>query len=268
MADKTVLITGASSGIGKVAARDLSQAGFNVYAVARRTEPMQELCKHGVTTIKMDVTCDKDIDSVLGQISDKTGGVDILVNNAGFSIQGPFEEMPLEDARAIFDVNLFGLGRLTQGVVPYMREKRQGRIINVGSAAGRVYLPLNAWYVASKHALEGFNDCLRSELSQFGIKVVLIEPGAIDTEFNEVATSKPERRSTEGPYARLVNAFANMDLEGSLPEVISDVILKAATVPRPKTRYVAGNMARETIMLRKWLGDGFYDKLLWSIIKV
>ncbi len=268
MGTQTVLITGASSGIGKAAARDLSQAGFKVYAVARRLEQMQELTAHGVTTLKMDITSDDDIDQVISQIAEETGGVDILVNNAGFATQGPVEEMPMEDARAMFDVNLFGLGKLTQSVLPHMREKQEGRIINVGSAAGRVYIPLSAWYVASKHALEGFNDSLRSEISQFGIKVVLIEPGAIETEFNDVAMSKIEQRSGEGPYAKLVNAYANMELDGSPPEVISNIIVKAATIGKPKTRYVAGKMAKETILMRRWLGDAFYDKLLYSIIKV
>ena len=268
MGNETVLLTGASSGIGKAAARDLAKAGYTVYAVARRLEHMKELEQYGVNILKMDVTDEENIAAALSQIESENDGVDILINNAGFATQGPVEETPLEDARAMFDVNLFGLGNLTKAVLPYMRKKRAGKIINVGSAAGRVYIPLSAWYVASKHALEGFNDSLRAELRAFNIKVTLIEPGAIETEFNDVAMSKITQRSSSGPYAQLVDAFTNMELEGSPPEVISEIIVKAANAKNPKRRYVAGKMAKETIMMRRWLGDGFYDRLLYSIIKV
>ena len=265
---KVILITGASSGIGKESAKQLVSKGYRVYAAARRLEQMQDLEALGCATIRMDISKEEEVEEVVGNILDEAGTVDVLVNNAGYATQGPVEEMPLEDARAIFDVNLFGLGYLTKLVLPGMREQGAGRIVNIGSAGGKVYLPLSAWYIASKHALEGWNDCLRTELKQFGIDVVLIEPGAIATEFNGVAMSSILERSGDGPYGKLAHAYVNLDVPGSHPSVIADVIVKAVETKKTKYRYVAGKMARTTIGMRKWLGDKAYDRLLDTIYKV
>ena len=179
MTNTTVLITGASSGIGKETAKQLLTKGYTVYAAARRLEKMDDLKEIGCIPLKMDITKEDDIRAVVERICEERGGVDILINNAGFGTQGSIEETSLDDARYQFDVNLFGLARLTQLVLPYMRENRFGKIINISSVGGKIYVPLGGWYHATKHALEGWSDCLRTEVQRFGIDVVIVEPGAI-----------------------------------------------------------------------------------------
>ncbi|MEM7413788.1 MAG: oxidoreductase [Myxococcota bacterium] len=267
--NQTVLITGASAGIGKDAAKALIDAGYTVYAAARRLGAMDDLKSLGATTLKMDITREEDVQAVVDQISRERGGIDILINNAGYADQGSIEDMSQEDARAIFDVNLFGLGHLTQLALPYMREKGEGRVINISSAGGRVPLPLCGWYIASKHALEGWSDSLRMETAQFGIKVVIIEPGTINTEFNDVAFSKFVERTGNSAYRPMVDKFIKLveGMGGSEPSVVTKVILQAASAKKPKTRYVAGNMAGTTIAVRKWFGDGVYDRMIAGMIK-
>ncbi len=267
--NETVLITGASAGIGKDAAHALIDAGYTVYAAARRLDAMDELKSRGATTIKMDVTSEDDVRAVVDQITRERGGVDILVNNAGYADQGSVEDMSQADARAIFDVNLFGLGRLTQLALPHMREQGKGRIINISSAGGKVPLPLCAWYIASKHALEGWSDSLRMETAQFGIKVVIIEPGTIDTEFNDVAFSKFVERTGDSAYRPMVDRFIKLveDMGGSEPSVVTKVIMKAVDAKKPKIRYLAGNMAGVTMSVRKWLGDAVYDRMIAGMVK-
>ena len=179
---KVMLITGASSGIGREAAILLGTQGHKVYAGARRLERMADLADRaggGVTAVEMDVSEGTDNERVVSRIIEDEGRIDVLINNAGFGLYGPIEDIPIDDARYQFEVNLFGLAQLTQLVLPHMRAQGSGRIVNVSSMVGRVYTPLAAWYDATKHALEGWSDCLRLETAPFGIQVVLIEPGAI-----------------------------------------------------------------------------------------
>jgi len=264
---QVVLITGASSGMGKATAKALIQKGYTVYAAARRIEEMEDLRKRGGFLIEMDVTKEEDLVAAVEHIQQEHGGVDILINNAGFGLYGPVEELPLERARYQFEVNLFGLARLTQLVLPDMREKRAGKIINISSMGGKIYTPMGAWYHASKHALEGWSDCLRFELRQFDIDVIIIEPGLIATEFNEVMTSTIPQESWEGPYRQIVEGLAENANEENVrsyspPAEIAKVILKAINTDRPKTRYVAGRMARPLILMRRLLGDKIFDRLL------
>ena len=150
-----------------------------------------------------------------------------------------------------------------------MREKGAGRIVNVSSAAGRTYVPLASWYVASKYALEGWSDCLRNELAPFGIKVVIIEPGSIETEFDEISNRQMNERAGDGPYAGMTKSFIakTSKMSGSHPSVISDAILEAIETEKPKSRYAAGKMAKSSIRMLKWLGDKRYDKLLEGLLK-
>ncbi|MCP4473886.1 MAG: SDR family NAD(P)-dependent oxidoreductase [Gammaproteobacteria bacterium] len=194
----------------------------------------------------MDISQDNDIRYVVNTIEKQHGGIDVLINNAGFGLYGSVEETTLDEARYQFEVNLFGLARLTQLLLPAMRVKKAGTIINISSMLGRVYSPLGAWYTASKHAVEGWSDSLRLELRQFGINVVVIEPGAIQTEFTDVMTEPMLQRSGSGPYAKLTNKVATLvDREakaggGDSPQVITKVVVKALRAKRPKTRYIAG----------------------------
>lgn len=267
---KTVLVTGASSGIGKATAEKLLDRGYTVYAAARRMERMRDLEARGATALSLDVTVEADMVSVVDRIAEERRGVDVLVNNAGFGMYGAMEDTSLDDARYQFEVNLFGLARLTQLVLPYMREQGAGTIVNMSSMGGRIYMPLGSWYHATKHALEGWSDCLRLELEPFGVDVVVIEPGLITTEFGDVMIGPMLERSGEGPYAELAHAMAAASRESyqpdrsSPPSVIADVVAKALEARRPKTRYAAGRMAKLLIWARKWLGDRIFDRVVTS----
>ncbi|RNC85985.1 MAG: SDR family NAD(P)-dependent oxidoreductase [Balneola sp.] len=271
---KVALVTGASAGIGKATAKQLLKDGLIVYVVARRLENMKDLEELGAKAIKMDITIEEDILDVVSQIKKEHHGVDILVNNAGYAIYGSVEETSIEDARRQFEVNIFGLARLTQLVLPYMREQKAGKIINVSSVGGKIYTPLGAWYHGTKHALEGWSDSLRLEVSQFGIDVVIIQPGFIVTEFGDVMSQPMIERSGSGPYKSMVQSLVNALKDGnekpgagSPPSVIADVISKAVKSNRPKTRYAAGSRAKPLLFIRRWFSDRFFDRAILSQIK-
>ncbi|MDE2803211.1 MAG: oxidoreductase [Chloroflexota bacterium] len=260
---RTVLVTGASAGIGKATVEKLLGEGYAVYAAARRVEQMRDLEEQGAVVLGMDVTREEDLVAAVDRIAAERGGVDVLVNNAGFGLFGPVEDITLDEARYQFEVNLFGLARLTQLVLPYMREQGAGRIVNVSSVAGKMYTPLGAWYHATKHALEGWSDCLRWELKPFGIDVVIIEPGLISTEFGDVAFGPVAKRSDNSAYAGIVNSMAermNRSVAtGSPPAVIANTIFKAIRVRRPRTLYVAGKYARLALLTRSLVTDRMFD---------
>jgi short-subunit dehydrogenase len=270
---KVALVTGASSGIGKEIAKKLLQDGLTVYVAARRIEKMQDLESLGATALKMDITQGKDISQAVEQITRENGGVDVLVNNAGFGSYGAVEDTPIEDARYQFEVNLFGLAALTQKVLSHMREQRSGTIINISSMGGKIYTPLGAWYHATKHALEGWSDCLRLELDQFGINVVIIEPGIINTEFGDVLNGPMMERSGNTAYSNLAQAVAKSVQDsyekgnGSSPTVISDTVSKAVSAKKPKTRYAVGSLAKPLLFLRWLLSDRLFDKAVMSQVK-
>ena len=266
MTGRTILVTGASSGIGKDTAIRLLKEGYAVYAVARRIEQMRDLEALGAVALKMDVTKEEDLVAAVERIDAERGGVDILVNNAGFGLFGAMEETPLDDARYQFEVNLFGVARLTQLVLPHMREKGAGKIVNVSSVAGKMHTPLGSWYHASKHALEGWSDCLRWELKRFGIDVIIIEPGLIRTEFGNIANASMTAHSRDSAYAGIANRMeARMNRtgpNGSPPAVIADTIFKAIKARRPRTRYVAGKYAKPVVLFRKLVSDRMFDLLV------
>jgi short-subunit dehydrogenase len=267
---KVALVTGASSGIGKATAKKLLEDGLIVYVAARRMEKMQDLEELGATAIKMDITVEDDIQNVVSRIKKNDDGVDVLVNNAGYAIYGAVEDTNIEDARRQFDVNIFGLARLTQLVLPYMREQRSGKIINISSMGGKIYTPLGAWYHATKHALEGWSDCLRLELAQFGIDVVIIEPGIIETEFGDVMSGPMMERSGNTAYSDFAKAVSKSVAEsyekggGSPPSVVAEAISKAVNSKNPKTRYTMGKFAKPMLFLRKYLSDNLFDKAVMS----
>ena len=230
---------------------------------------MRDLEDLGAVVLEMDVTNEEDLVAGVERVNDERGGVDILVNNAGFGLYGPMEDIPLDDARYQFEVNLFGLARLTQLVLPHMREQGAGKIVNVSSIVGKAYAPLGSWYIASKHALEGWSDCLRFELKSFGIDVIIIEPGLIRTEFGHVAFGPMVERSSNSPYAGIVNSLTKgMDSYegGSPPSVIADTVLKAVRAKRPKTRYSAGQYAKPVLLLRKLISDRMFDRVIERMV--
>jgi short-subunit dehydrogenase len=267
---KVALVTGGSSGIGKEITKQLLKDGLVVYVVARRVDKMKELENLGAIPLKMDITKDEEIQEIVEHIQKNHSGVDVLVNNAGYGSYGAMEDTSLEDARYQFEVNLFGLARLTQLVLPSMRAKNSGTIINMSSMGGKVYTPLGSWYHATKHALEGWSDCLRLELSTFNINVVIIEPGVIQTEFSDVMLGPMMQRSGQSAYSELANNLESMTIKAGKggatpPSVIAEIVSKALKSKRPKTRYVAGKYAKPMIFIRKWFGDRIYDKAIMNL---
>jgi len=268
MPPRIALVTGASSGIGAATAEKLAQSGFTVYGAARRTERIEAL--PGVTAIGLDITNEEQIQAAVDRIISQEGRIDVLVNNAGYGQFGTVEETSIETARNQFEVNLFGLARLTQLVIPQMRAQGQGTIVNISSMGGRIYTPLGAWYHATKHALEGWSDCLRIELRSMGINVVIIEPGSIATEFTEVVMDNFAGEA--GPYddyaqkvARVMND-PKFQKKSSPPSLIADTVLCAVNAKKPKPRYAAGYLAKPMMRLRRFGGDGLYDRALSQII--
>jgi len=270
---KVVLITGASSGMGKETAVTLARQGHIVYGAARRVDRMGDLVKAGGHAVALDVTDEAKVREVVARILDEAGQIDVLINNAGFGLYGAVEDTSLDDARRQFDVNLFGVAAMTKAVLPAMRAEKSGRIINITSMGGKLHTPLGAWYHASKHALEGWSDCLRLEVSQFGIDVVIVEPGAIATEFGAVLTQPMVDRSGNGPYGQMTRAVAeatNATYEkgGSSPaSVVAKTISKANSAKRPKTRYVVGKYARPLLFMRRWLSDRAFDGIVMSQVR-
>ncbi len=268
MSRPVALVTGGSSGIGESTARALLAKGFTVYAVARRVDRMAALAEAGVHTFAMDVTDDASMVAGIDRIVAEQGRIDVLVNNAGYGSYGAVEDVPIDEARRQFEVNVFGLARLVQLVTPHMRSRKSGRIINISSIGGKFYEPFGAWYHATKFAVEGFSDSLRMELRPFGIKVVLIEPGPILTEWNEIARDSLLEHSGSGAYAtwarRSHGVMERFDQpsRASTPEEVADKIVKAALAKRPAARYPVGKGARMITTSRDLLPDRVFDEVV------
>ncbi|KAI2499510.1 NAD(P)H-binding protein [Fragilaria crotonensis] len=264
---QVILLTGASSGIGKDAALSLIQQGHIVYGAARRVEKMNDLVEAGGHALNMDVQDESSIHAGIEAVMEKEGRLDVLINNAGFGLYGSVEDTSIDDARRQFDVCLFGMGALTKAVIPIMRNQGSGKIINISSMAGKVYLPLGAWYHGVKHAVEGWSDCLRLELAQFGIKVVIIEPGAIETDFYGSMAPALIEQSTGTAYETMAKGYVKLLSNGSHPSVVSDMISNAVLAKRPKTRYVGGANTQPIMFFRRFVGDYVTDKIALSLFK-
>lgn len=265
---KTALVTGASSGIGYETVLSLLSEGAVVYAAARRVDRMAGLEGKGARTVALDVTDENSLKPAVERILQEAGVIDILVNNAGYGSYGALEDVPLDEARRQFDVNVFGLARLTQMALPGMREKGWGRIVNISSMGGRMYTPFGAWYHATKYAVEALTDCLRLETKPFGIDAVLVEPGGIKTDWGAIAAENLRKTSAGGPYAgsasRTAGGISRMYGGKGLthPRAIANTVLRAVTARRPKTRYLRGFMAKPAVFLRGILPDRAFDRII------
>ena len=268
---KAVLITGCSTGIGRATAQRLAGSGWTVYASARRPESIADLQEAGCRTLALDVTDERSMREAVAAVERDEGAVGVLVNNAGYSQSGAIETVPIEAARRQFETNVFGVVRLTQLVLPKMREQRWGRIVNIGSMGGRLSFPGAGHYHATKHALEALSDALRFELRGFGIDVILLEPGLITTEFGETASSAiaaAGSEADEGPYARFnaaVGALTRGAYEGPMrrlgggPDRVAKVIERVLSLRRPPARVAITPSAKLTIAARRLLSDRAWD---------
>lgn len=262
---RTVLVTGASSGIGLATAHQLLDRGWRVFAAARRQEAMAPLQSRGAKVLPLDIADPTSRQQLVDAIHAEVDSLDALVNNAGFCDVGPVETMDLDRARAMFEVNVFGLVGLTQLLLPAMRKRRRGSIVNVSSIAGHFVTPGAGWYGASKHALEGISDAMRMELHQFGLKVVLIEPGLIRTGFEAVtsdAMTSEGRHITWGLMMRQVAAgWAEGYRRGSEPDVVARTIQAALEASDPLPRYRCGRES-EAVIVQKLIPTRLWDALI------
>jgi short-subunit dehydrogenase len=268
--NKVALITGASSGMGKDFSLRLLDEGYIVYGVARRIERMSDIEGAGGHTIKLDITDDSSIVATVDQIIKEQGRIDVLINNAGYGSYGAIEDVPIEEAKRQFEVNIFGLARLTQLVLPHMRKNNFGKIINISSIGGKIYSPIGGWYHATKHALEGLSDCLRFETKQFGIDVIIIEPGGVESEWGGIALNAAMERSGSTAYSETAKGFKKISetfKKHASPKVISDLVMKALRAKKPKTRYSAGTAAKPMLFMRKILSDRMFDNLFYLMMK-
>ena len=274
-----ILITGSSSGIGRSSALALHAAGRTVYATARRLDSIKDLADQGIRTLALDVTDEESMSTAVAAIEAESGPIAVLINNAGYGLYGAVEQVPMDDIRRQFETNFFGLVRLTQLVLPGMRQARQGRILNVSSMGGRVTLPGGAFYHASKYAVEAFSDALRMEVAQFGIDVVLIEPGPVKTPWNDVAAGSMDGNgaaeasagAADDPYAAYKKAVAGsfttvqdgpLGRLASTADDIAEVIVKAVTAGTPRTRYLINAVAKSMLATRRLLPTRASDAVL------
>ena len=256
--DSVALVTGASSGIGKATAERLAMSGYKVYGTSRRGA---EGGQRPFGMLALDVTSDESVDAVVHELMRLEGRIDLLVNNAGFGVApAGAEESSLEQARAIFDTNFFGIVRMTRAVVPHMRHQGSGRIINIGSVFGFLPMPYMALYAATKHAVEGYSESLDHELRTRGIRVSVIEPANTNTQF-DANLLQPDAKLDEYRAARAAVDKKMKDLveDGDKPAVVADAVLKAALAVRPKLRYAAGRRASILQLLRRFAPAGVLD---------
>ncbi|PAK79930.1 oxidoreductase [Lentilactobacillus parakefiri] len=272
MDQRVAIVTGASSGIGMQIAKNLYRNGMEVYALARRVYAMNELDDLGIHTMHLDVVDHDEIDRVVSEIVAKTGRIDVLVNNAGIGSFGSVEEVTLTEGEYEFKVNVFGLVKMIQAVLPIMRKQHSGRIINMSSMAGKIgNMLLGSWYIGSKFAIEGMSDSLRQELKPFGIDVAVVEPGAIQSEWKDGAMDRMMDASGTGPYANLARRsaafFAVSYKFASAPRVVARAVDRAVFSRRPKIRYAIGTGAKPAMLMKHFLPDKCLDAFFEALNK-
>lgn len=265
--NRVALVTGSSSGIGYETALLLARNGFDTYATMRNLNKSKEITEIAkkedlpLRVLKLDVTDDKSVDDAINDILNEKKSIDVVVNNAGYGLMGSVEESSLDEIKAQFETNFFGSIRVMQKILPIMRKQMNGTIVNISSVAGRIGFPLSSSYVSSKFALEGLSESMAYELKQFGIKIILIEPGVIDTNFAFVTP-----KNALGTYSNLMNKiqtnlFSTL-ANGTSPKVVANAILNAVTEENPERRYLVGNDAIELISARKNSTDKDFEKII------
>ena len=254
------MVTGASGGIGEATAHALNAAGYRVFGTYRRP-PAARLA--GIEYLACDVTDNESVTTVVGQVVSTSGRIDLLVNNAGVGLIAGAEESSLEQAKALFDVNLFGVIRLTQAVLPTMRRQRAGRIVNISSVMGLIPAPFMALYAASKHALEGYSESLDHEVRGSGIRVVLVEPAYTRTSFEgNVYQADQQLDVYESARTNAEGVMRDAMKMADSPVLVASAVVKASTEASPHRRYAAGRTARQVSLLRRFVPESAFDRSL------
>lgn len=268
--NKVALVTGASAGIGKSIVRRLLNDGWRVYGAARRLDKMADIQSEGAKVLSLDVSSGESMRAVVDSLLAAEGRIDALVNNAGYGSYGAIEDVPLSEARRQFEVNVFGLMRLTQLVLPTMRESRSGTIVNISSMGGRIWMPIGGWYHATKHAVEALSDALRLETRPFGIRVVVVQPGSIKSEWGGIAADNLLKHSKDTAYKALVEPMARglrTPPFAAPPDVVARAVSKAVNSRKPRRRYATPMDAKLFIFLRWLLPEGAWERLIGAAIR-
>jgi short-subunit dehydrogenase len=254
------LVTGASSGIGLVTAQALQRDGYRVFGTSRKPMPATA---DGIGMLVCDVVDDASVQDAVDEVLSRAGRIDLLVNNAGIGLLGGAEESTAAQARALFEVNVFGTMRMTNAVLPTMRRQRRGRIVNLSSVLGLIPAPYNALYASTKHAIEGYSESLDHEVRVHGIRVVLVEPGVTRTSFEENIT-RPDRPLAvyDTVRAEAERLMREIVATGDAPEVVAEAVVRAANSGSPKRRYTAGKAAGQIRFMRRFLPESFVDRNL------
>ena len=261
---KVALVTGANGGIGLATLRALKDAGFVAVGAARREEGLEAIRTDGFPAVRIDVTDDQSMQEGVAEVDRVAGRIGVLVNNAGYGLAGPVELLDMDDLRTQFETNVFGLVRMCQLVLPAMREGSAGRIINISSVGGELTLPGEGAYHATKYAVESFSDALRVEVGQFGVKVVLVQPTGVRTNFFDTIAATATGRE-EGAYKPLMDGWRKLFGQVASgpglvePEAVARVIVKAATSANPAARYKAGWSAAVLTGTRSVMPDRAWD---------
>lgn len=269
--NKVALVTGASAGIGKSIVRRLLREGWTVYGGARRVDQMADIKSDGAKVVSLDVTDDVSMRAAVDAVLAAEGRIDALVNNAGYGSYGAIEDVPMAEARRQFEVNVFGLARLAQLVLPSMRERRAGTIVNISSVGGRIWTPFGGWYHATKHTVEVLSDAMRVEVKPFGVNVVVVQPGAINTEWGAIAGDNLRASSESSVYrahsAGIAGALANSKT-GVSPDVVAAAVAKALNSRHPRRRYATPVDAKVLIFLRWILPEAAWERLIRAAIEL
>jgi NAD(P)-dependent dehydrogenase (short-subunit alcohol dehydrogenase family) len=269
---KVALVTGSSSGIGFETCLTLARNGFLTYATMRNLNNSEKIksvaTKEGlpIRVVQLDVTEDRSINDAVHSIASDVGKIDVLVNNAGYGLNGAFEDLAMEEIKTQFETNLFGVIRVTQAVLPIMRKQKSGIIINISSAAGRFGYPGESAYVSTKFAIEGLSESIVYELEPFGIRVVLVEPGPIRTNFADGMVATKKSQNPNSPYLEIMKklnaVLASIRENASSPDLVAKVVLKAVTSENPSLRYLAGKDMETWMEAKRSMSDEDFRKTI------
>jgi NAD(P)-dependent dehydrogenase (short-subunit alcohol dehydrogenase family) len=266
------VVTGSSSGIGLATSIALARNGYLTYATMRnlaKRDSIQSIADKQhlrIRVVQLDVTDENSIKSAIQSILSEAGRIDLLVNNAGYVLTGAFEDIGINEIKALYETNVFGVIRVTQSVLPIMRKQGSGRIINISSGAGRIGYPGGSAYVSSKFALEGLSESMAYEIEQFGIRTVLVEPGFVRTKIGENMAISKKTQDPNSPYSQMMQMMSSnqerMLENGSDADLVASVVAEAATAKEPNLRYLAGKDVQQMMAAKKSMSDEEFQKMM------